>query len=284
MVRKTNGGVGSSLHYNSSSIGDFWGAHRRPPIPHSPSVSSLASETASNNDHLSQTGSNTGATAAAIQHSDCPRVGPHQQQHNGNRHSRQLSASSSVTSGTSQSYASSGLPTSAANQNMNRLHDDALRHCDDEQLAELLERMMDHMGFDEPRRLALRQLPKESKIVMLKQHHAKEGSAATSSMLTNSPSATSGLAITNSGMVSNSLLGSADRSTPEYSAKQLMENLQRIKSPTFSSHALCKLLISLRINITSQPIGWIQEFIDIRGLATYLRLFEVYLQRQKRYE
>jgi hypothetical protein len=142
------------------------------------------------------------------------------------------------------------------------------------------------MGFDESRRPQLRQLSRESKITMLKQHHAKENGNGGGA-----GNAGSGLLGTTTGLVASALTGvgttrlaQIDRSSPECCARQLMEHLQRLKSSSgFSSTALCKLLTSLRINITSQPIGWIQEFIEDRGMAVYLRLFESYLQRQRRY-
>lgn len=152
------------------------------------------------------------------------------------------------------------------------------------------------MGFDESRRLAVRALPRDTRQLMVKQHFASANQNNTINSTSHHPSAThQHNSINSSGgvnayyqnallAISNTVGATRHQPTnektlpPEWYIKQMAEYLNR-KSP---SGGMYRFLTSLRVNITSQPISWVQEFLEQGGMHVYLTLFESHCTRSKK--
>ncbi|RKP26416.1 armadillo-type protein, partial [Syncephalis pseudoplumigaleata] len=101
-------------------------------------------------------------------------------------------------------------------------------------LDEMLEQIMESMGLGEAQRKQMRDMSFQNKLKIVQSSQFKQISADKANRN-----------------------GSKDRSTPEYYVKKMAEtDVRSIPLKTWTA---------LRVSLTTQPIAWVRQFIDLRG-------------------
>ncbi|RKP18738.1 FH2-domain-containing protein, partial [Rozella allomycis CSF55] len=119
---------------------------------------------------------------------------------------------------------------------------------DDETLNQLFEKLMDSMGFEEGKRVAMRMISKDAKWTMLQSQMSRD---------------------TKEGK--NKQDGKVDKTSPEYYVKNLFD----------PSRVHLKVLAALRVSLTNQPISWVQSYIELNGLPVLLNILNcIHAKRQ----
>jgi hypothetical protein len=120
------------------------------------------------------------------------------------------------------------------------------------------------MGFDETKRQAIRSMPKESKLMMVSQHLAKEHDVNSPGPLRSASPAPSPARVAGK---------TFDTKSPDYFVKSLQDWLRKFQAGSLSNHQhVIKQIIALRVSLTSQPIVWVQQFISGTGLLALIDL------------
>ncbi|RKP10414.1 armadillo-type protein [Thamnocephalis sphaerospora] len=120
-------------------------------------------------------------------------------------------------------------------------------------LDEMMEQIIESMGLGEAQRQQIRNMPFENKLKLVKSSQFKQ--------LTTEKSGRD---------------ASKDRSTPEYYVKKLAESdVKNISLKTWTA---------LRVSLTTQPIGWVRHFIDLRGTQLVWDKLGIVNSRQHRRE
>jgi hypothetical protein len=150
----------------------------------------------------------------------------------------------------------------------------------DEDIAAMLEEMMDKMGLDEEKRDAIRRMPKENKFLMVHQHVTKEqGKKAVRSKQSRSPlyfidSIRSYLYNLNDALPMPVTTGHGV-GTVKAAFKNLGLNASFLNTggtTNGNKTDLEKLLNSLRVSLQTESIDWVQTFVHQNGVDALLDL------------
>ena len=139
------------------------------------------------------------------------------------------------------------------------------------------------MGFDEQKRAAIRSMPKESKLLMLQQHlglkqHQQQQHQHPPEEDHLVPAAIARAAALLPGSSPRAAVSQQDRTSAEYYVRHLNDlrhkYLHAVSSGRSSNVAvaLAKHLTALRVSITSQPMIWVEEFMDQQGCPSLFDL------------
>lgn len=159
--------------------------------------------------------------------------------------------------------------------------------------------------LEESKRLPIRSLPVENQRLMVRQHFAKahvrklsksqnipstSNSSCASSVVSvpiNSLQSIHSEPLAPSSSLISNLTGHRDKQSPEAFIYQLQEFTQKLSgqvstvSALTQGPAIVKLLVALRVSLTSQTINWLQQFILSNGIPLLLDLLELIVIHQK---
>ena len=126
---------------------------------------------------------------------------------------------------------------------------EVMLHLTESRLNDLLEDMLDHMGLDETKRVAVRNMPKDAKWMMLNQHMQK---------------------------LDDSVSNTTAKGSPEFFARQLKDfaHLLQVSSSYHQQQSCCKTVNAIKVSLATQPIIWVKKFIMSDGLSYLLELLD----------